>query len=102
MKAKTIKNIFVASDEAEDPWFESRAEYCLFRQKFIIFFFSPPSTTTEVRIIILFPYILIFNCVKLFYVSFNFYFCASERFSLSKVILCTYYPESRKLITFLA
>jgi hypothetical protein len=27
VKAKTIKNVLVAPDEAEDPWFESRAEY---------------------------------------------------------------------------
>jgi hypothetical protein len=27
VNTKTIKNIIVAPDEAEDPWFESRAEY---------------------------------------------------------------------------
>jgi hypothetical protein len=81
LKAKTIKKVVVAPDEAEDPWFESGAENLLFRQKFIIFFFSPPSTTSGVRIIIFFPSSPVFNRVKLFYVSFKFYFCASERFS---------------------
>jgi len=65
-------------------------------------FFSTPSTISEMQILIFFPSSPTFNRVKLIYVSFKFYVCASERFSLSNVILYMYSQESRKLTTFLA